>query len=91
MQTPDEAVRSDLREALRQLCDLLLQEGRPDYIRVTDGVLHAWALVRLAALETDALAALEEGLGSLTQELNTEVRLDGQYFARQLAVALERV
>ena len=85
MPTPEDAVRGDLCEALQQLAELLLEPGRPDYIRITDALLHTWAFVSLADLADAARAQVEEQLQTLTHHLNNDLRLDCEHFADELS------
>ena len=91
MISPNDAVRSELRDALRQLADLLRRGREPDYIRLTDAVLHTWALFRLAQLEDGTRTLLEEQLEGLSQDLNADARLDTEYHAQQLRETADRV
>jgi len=84
MATPEDAVRGDLCEALQQLAELLLEPGRPDYIRITDALLHTWAFVSLANLVEDMRSLVEEQLQALTHHLNNDLRLDTEHFAAEL-------
>ena len=84
MPTPEDAVRGDLCEALQQLAELLQEPGRPDYIRITDALLHTWAFVSLANLVEDTRFVVEEQLQTLTTHLNNDLRLDCEHFAKEL-------
>jgi hypothetical protein len=91
MSTPEDAVRADLCESLHQLADLLLEPGRPDYIRITDALLHTWAFVSIAQLVEESRLLVEEQLQSLTHHLNNDLRLDTEQFAEQLVLAAGRI
>ena len=91
MPTPEDAVRGDLCEALHQLAELLKEPGRPDYIRITDALLHTWAFVSLAELVGEAKAQVEEQLQTLTHHLNNDLRLDCEHFADELSDIARRL
>lgn len=91
MATPEDAVRGDLCEALQQLAELLLEPGRPDYIRITDALLHTWAFVSLANLVEEMRALVEEQLQTLTHHLNNDLRLDCEHFAQELNVTARKL
>lgn len=91
MPTPEDAVRGDLCEALQQLAELLLEPGRPDYIRITDALLHTWAFVSLANLVDDMRILVEEQLQTLTHHLNNDLRLDCESFAEELKATARRL
>ena len=91
MPTPEDAVRGDLCEALQQLAELLQEPGRPDYIRITDALLHTWAFVSLANLVDEARVLVEEQLQTLTHHLNNDLRLDTERFAEELSATARRL
>ena len=91
MATPEDAVRGDLCEALHQLAGLLLEPGRPDYIRITDALLHTWAFVSLANLVDETRCLVEEQLQTLTHHLNNDLRLDTERFAEDLKLTARRL
>jgi hypothetical protein len=91
MPTPEDAVRGDLCEALQQLAELLMEPGRPDYIRITDALLHTWAFVSLADLVDDMRVLVEEQLQTLTHHLNNDLRLDCEGFAKELNQTARRL
>ena len=91
MPTPEDVVRGDLCEALQQLAELLMEPGRPDYIRITDALLHTWAFVSLANLVDDMRILVEEQLQSLTHHLNNDLRLDCEHFAEELNATARRL
>ena len=91
MPTPEEVVRGDLCEALQQLAGMLLEPGRPDYIRITDALLHTWAFVSLADLVDDTKTLVEEQLQTLTHHLNNDLRLDCEHFAEELSATARRI
>jgi len=91
MATPEDAVRGDLCEALQQLAELLREPGRPDYIRITDALLHTWAFVSLANLVEETRVLVEEQLQTLTHHLNNDLRLDCEHFAEELKVTARKL
>ena len=91
MATPEDAVRGDLCEALQQLAGLLQEPGRPDYIRITDALLHTWAFVSIANLVDEMHGLVEEQLQTLTHHLNNDLRLDTEHFAKELTATARRL
>ena len=68
-----------------------MEPGGPDYIHVTDALLHTWAFVSLADLVGDAKAQMEEQLQTLTHHLNNDLRLDCEHFAEELNATARRL
>ena len=80
------AVRQDLRSALLDLSDLLLQDGVVRH-RALDAVRHAWILADLAELD-------HRQVHDLLHDLGAALRDDGgdrPYFANQLAIVADHV
>ena len=88
--TPTEAtaLRAELRSALHDLSDLLLQGGNHRHV-ILDGIRHAWVLADLADVEDGVLRALMSDLQRKLSQSPAEV--DRTYYARSLSGAADHL
>lgn len=88
--TPSEttALRAELRSALHDLTDLLLEGGNHRHV-LLDGIRHAWVLADLADVGDGVLRGLLSDLQRKLADRPGEV--DRPYFARHITGAADQL
>lgn len=84
--SPLAAVRADLRAALAELADELLEEVGTE--RLVDAVRHAWMLAYLAEVGEGPLRG---ALRSLLHDLRAGGPVDAPLYARQLILLSDQI
>ena len=90
MITPNDAVRTELRSALHDLADLLVEPGPHPY-RVLNSIRHLWALSHLAVLEDHRKERVHELLHELGNAVVSREPIDRHAFANRLIVAADLI
>jgi hypothetical protein len=88
--TAVEAVRSEVREALYDLADLLLAETVPNFARITNAVVHLWYLLGLAE-DDQCTELLNRQVDRLSQELGACGGFDRAAHAAELRILADSV
>lgn len=85
------AVRAELRAALSDLSETLLEGSRPELHRLNDALVHTWILTDLADLEEAEQSLVRGVLRGLQRDLDADPHsLDLGYHAHRLAGAADR-